>query len=107
MHAFRGQWNVDELFRRAKNGGVVPWGPSHQWVDGSLRLHIFATVLAPIFVSVAKIALGTSASARQTMESLAAIRATLVGKTTGGAGVQQIQKIAEARRMARGKSSKK
>ena len=42
--AFRGQWNVEELFRRAKKGGVVPWGPSHQWADGSLRLHTFATV---------------------------------------------------------------
>ena len=30
VHAFRGQWNVEELFRRAKKGGVVPWGPSHQ-----------------------------------------------------------------------------
>ncbi|MFP3803126.1 hypothetical protein SB764_43580, partial [Paraburkholderia sp. SIMBA_027] len=39
VHAFRGQWNVEELFRRAKKGGVVPWGPSHQWADGSLRLH--------------------------------------------------------------------
>ena len=24
-HAFRGQWNVEELFRRAKKGGVAPW----------------------------------------------------------------------------------
>ena len=44
-HAFRGQWNVEELFRRAKKGGVVPWGPSHQWVDSSLRFHTFATVV--------------------------------------------------------------
>jgi hypothetical protein len=39
VHAFRGQWNVEELFRRAKKGGVVPRGPSHQWADSSLRLH--------------------------------------------------------------------
>ena len=25
VQAFRGQWNVEELFRRAKKGGVVPW----------------------------------------------------------------------------------
>ena len=43
VHAFRGQWNVEELFRRAKKGGVAPWGPSHQWADNSLRLHTFAT----------------------------------------------------------------
>ena len=26
VQAFRGQWNVEELFRGAKKGGVVPWG---------------------------------------------------------------------------------
>ncbi|MBI4305862.1 MAG: transposase [Chloroflexi bacterium] len=86
VHAFRGQWNVEELFRRAKKGGVVPWGPSHQWADGSLRLHTFATVLGLMLVSLAKTALGAGASARETMKSLAEIRATLVRTTTGGAG---------------------
>jgi len=86
VYAFRGQWNVEELFRRAKKGGLVPWGPSHQWADGSLRLHTFATVLGLVLVSLAKIAIGTDASSRATMRSLAAIRATLVRTTTGGAG---------------------
>ena len=86
VHAFRGQWNVEELFRRAKKGGVVPWGPSHQWADGSLRLHTFATVLGLMLVSLAKVALGTDLSARTMMRSLAGIRATLVRTTTGGAG---------------------
>src|ERR1700675_4055755 len=85
VYAFRGQWKVEELFRRAKKGGV-PWGPSHQWADGSLRLHTFATVLGLMVVSLAKIALGTDASARQTMESLAEIKVTLVRTTTGGRG---------------------
>jgi hypothetical protein len=86
VQAFRGQWNVEELFRRAKKGGLVPWGPSYQWADGSLRLHTFAAVLGLSLVSLAKIALGTDASARQTMQTLAAIRATLVRTTTGGTG---------------------
>jgi len=86
VHAFRGQWNVEEMFRRAKKGGVVPWGPSHQWADGSLRLHTFASVVGLMLVSLAKIALGTDASVRKTMESLGEIRATLVRTTTGGAG---------------------
>jgi hypothetical protein len=86
VHAFRGQWNVEELFRRSKKGGVVPWGPSFQWADSSLRLHTFATVLGLMLVSLAKIALGTQASARGMMESLAAIRATQVRTTTGGTG---------------------
>ncbi len=76
VHAFRGQWNVEELFRRAKKGGVVPWGPSHQWTDGSLRLHSFATVVGLMLVSLAKLALGTSSSPRAMMDSLAAIEAT-------------------------------
>lgn len=86
VYAFRGQWNVEELFRRAKKGGVVPWGPSHQWADGSLRLHTFATVLGLMLVSLAKIALGTEASARLMMEALAEIRVTLVRTKTGAAG---------------------
>ena len=86
VYAFRGQWNVEELFRRAKKGGLVPWGPSYQWSDGSLRLHTFATVLGLTLVSLAKIALAPDASARAMMRNLAAIRATLVRTTTGGAG---------------------
>ncbi len=86
VHAFRGQWHVEELFRRAKKGGLVPWGPSYQRADGSLRLHTFATVLGLTLVSLAKTALGTDASARAMMQSLAGIRATLVRTTTGGTG---------------------
>jgi hypothetical protein len=86
VYAFRGQWNVEELFRRAKKGGLVPWGPSYQWSDGSLRLHTFATVLGLTLVSLAKIALAPDVSPRAMMRNLAAIRATLVRTTTGGAG---------------------
>src|SRR6266436_8064645 len=75
-----------ELFRRSKKGGVVPWGPSHQWADGSIRLHTFATVLGLMLVSLAKIAIGTNASALAMMGDLAEIRATLVRTTTGGPG---------------------
>jgi transposase len=86
VHAFRGQWNVEELFRRAKKGGIAPWGPSFQHADGSLRLHTFATVLGLTLVSLVKIALGTDESVHKMMESLAEIRATLVRTTTGGMG---------------------
>jgi transposase len=86
VYGFRGQWNVEELFRRAKKGGVVPWGPSYQWADGSIRLHTFATVLGLTLVSLAKIALGTNDSALAMMSDLAAIRATLVRTTSGGKG---------------------
>ena len=39
-----------------------------------------------MFVSLAKLALGTGTSVRETMRNLAAIRATLVCTTTGGSG---------------------
>lgn len=86
VSAFRGQWNVEELFRRAKKGGIAPWGPSFQHADGSLRLHTFATVIGLMLVSLAKIALGTADSVRSMMDSLAEIRATLVRTTTGATG---------------------
>jgi hypothetical protein len=86
VQAFRGQWNVEELFRRAKKGGIVPWGPSHQWRDSSLRLHTFATVLGLMLVSLARLALGSTLSVKATMTELAEIRATLVRTTTGHTG---------------------
>ena len=84
--AFRGQWHVEELFRRAKKGGISPWGPSFQRADGSLRLHTFATVIGLMLVSLARLALGTAASAKAMMATLAGINATLVRTTTGGMG---------------------
>ncbi|MGH7271286.1 MAG: hypothetical protein ACREJ3_12735 [Polyangiaceae bacterium] len=84
--ALRGQWNVEEIFRRSKKGGVVPWGPSHQWADASLRVHTFATVLGLMLVSLVRLALGTKKSARQMMRTLAEIEATQVRTTTGGMG---------------------
>jgi hypothetical protein len=86
VYAFRGQWNVEELFRRSKKGGVVPWGPSHQWVDSSLRLHTFATVIGLALVSMARLTLGTRQSALGMMKELAALQATLVRTSTGAAG---------------------
>ena len=78
VNAFRGQWNVEELFRRARKGEVAPWGPSHQWSDNSLRLHTFATVIGLELVSLARLAIGSQRSARSMMKTLSGIEATLV-----------------------------
>src|ERR1700680_1760153 len=77
-YAFRGQWNIEELFRRAKKGGIAPWGPSHQWADSSLRLHTFATVIGLMLVSLVRLELGTRKSASSMMKTLAEVKATLV-----------------------------
>lgn len=86
VYAFRGQWNVEELFRRAKKGGVVPWGPSHQWADSSLRLHTFATVIGLELVSLARLALGSRSSPLRMMRALRAVQATLVRVRQSGRG---------------------
>lgn len=86
VHAFRGQWNVEEIFRRAKKGGLVAWGPSYQWADGSLRLHTFATVIGLLLVSLVRLALGGGLSAKATMNVLTKIEATVVRVTTGRPG---------------------
>src|SRR5450755_4773512 len=78
VYAFRGQWNVEELFRRAKKGGVAPWGPSHQWADSSLRLHTFATVIGLALVSLVRLKLGGRKSVRSAMKALSDVKATLV-----------------------------
>jgi len=86
VYAFRGQWKVEELFRRAKKGGLVPWGPSHQWADTSLRLHTFATVIGLTLVSLVSLALGTRKSALSMMKTLAEVKATLVRVRTKDRG---------------------
>jgi transposase len=86
VHAFRGQWNVEELFRRAKKGGVAPWGPSHQWADSSLRLHTFATVIGLTLVSLVRLKLGGRKSVRSVMKTLSEVQATLVRVRTNGRG---------------------
>jgi transposase len=78
VYAFRGQWNVEELFRRAKKGGVAPWGPSHQWADSSLRLHTFATVIGLALVSLVRLKFGGRKSVRSVMKTLTDVNATLV-----------------------------
>jgi hypothetical protein len=64
----------------------VPWGPSHQWADSSLRLHTFATVLGLELVSLARLALGTTTSPRRMMQTLAALHTTLVTVRRPGRG---------------------
>jgi transposase len=86
VHAFRGQWNVEELFRRAKKGGIAPWGPSHQWADNSLRLHTFATVIGLTLVSLVRLTLGNRKSAKSTMKTLSDVKATLVRVRTKARG---------------------
>lgn len=64
----------------------MPWGPSYQWADGSLRLHTFASVIGLMLVSLVRLALDTEISAREMMESLGDIEATMVRTSRTGMG---------------------
>ena len=86
VHAFRGQWNVEELFRRSEKGCVVPCGPSLQRAEASRQLPVFATVLSLTLVALAKLAFETKPSAPLFMQDLANINATLVRTSTGQQG---------------------
>lgn len=94
VHAFRGQWNVEELFRRAKKGGIAPWGPSHQWADNSLRLHTFATVIGLTLVSLVRLTLSPGKSAQSTIKSLSELKATLVRVRGKGRGRRATEMLA-------------
>ena len=94
VHAFRGQWNVEELFRRAKKGGIAPWGPSHQWADNSLRLQTFATVIGLTLVSLVRLTLGAGKSAQSTMKTLSELKATMVRVRTKGPGRRATEMLA-------------
>jgi len=96
VHAFRGQWNVEELFRRAKKGGIAPWGPSHQWADNSLRLHTFAAVIGLTLVSLVRLTLATGQSAQSTMKTLSEVKATLVRVRRKERGRQATEMLAPA-----------
>lgn len=84
--AFRGQWKVEELFRRTKRGAIAPWGPSWQRNDASLRLHTFCTVVGLMLVSLARVAFAPETSALAMMNSLREVRATLLRARTGQSG---------------------
>lgn len=84
--AFRGQWKVEELFRRTKRGAIAPWGPSWQRNDASLRLHTFCTVVGLMLVSLARVAFAPETSALTMMNSLREVRATLLRARTGQTG---------------------
>lgn len=93
IHGFRGQWQVEEIFRRAKRGGLVPWGPSFQWADSSLRLHTFATVLGLTLVALARKALGCRSSAKKMMQTLEGISVSVAQIATAKPGRRPTQHI--------------
>lgn len=86
VRSFRGQWNVEELFRRTKKGGIAAWGPAHSWTDSSLRLHTFCTAMGLTLASLVRHVLAAKSSMAATLRSLRGIQTTLVRSSTGKRG---------------------
>ena len=52
MRAYRGQYHIEEAFKRMKNPHFVSWRPLHHWTDQKIRVHAFYCVLALLLSSL-------------------------------------------------------
>lgn len=50
--AYRGQYHIEEAFKRMKNPHFVSWRPLHHWTDQKIRVHAFYCVLALLLSSL-------------------------------------------------------
>lgn len=50
--AYRGQYHIEEAFKRMKNPHFVSWRPLHHWTDQKIRVHAFYCVLALMLSSL-------------------------------------------------------
>ena len=52
VRAYRGQYHIEEAFKRMKNPHFVSWRPLHHWTDEKIRVHAFYCVLALMLSSL-------------------------------------------------------
>ena len=52
MRGYRGQYHIEEAFKRMKNPHFVSWRPLHHWTDQKIRVHAFYCVLALMLSSL-------------------------------------------------------
>jgi transposase len=52
VRAYRGQYHIEEAFKRMKNPHFVSWRPLHHWTDQKIRVHAFYCVLALMLSSL-------------------------------------------------------
>jgi transposase len=52
VHAYWGQYHIEEAFKRMKNPHFVSWRPLHHWTDQKIRVHAFYCVLALLLSSL-------------------------------------------------------
>ncbi len=52
VRAYRGQYHIEEAFKRMKNPHFVSWRPLHHWTDQKIRVHALYCVLALLLSSL-------------------------------------------------------
>jgi len=52
VRAYRGQYHIEEVFKRMKNPHFVSWRPLGHWTDQKIRVHAFYCVLALLLASL-------------------------------------------------------
>jgi transposase len=52
VRAYRGQYHIEEAFKRMKHPHFVSWRPLHHWTDQKIRVHAFYCVLALLLSSL-------------------------------------------------------
>ena len=52
VRAYRGQYHIEETFKRMKNPHFVSWRPLGHWTDQKIRVHAFYCVLALLLASL-------------------------------------------------------
>jgi hypothetical protein len=52
VRAYRGQYQIEEAFKRMKHPRFVSWRPLHHWTDQKIRVHAFYCVLALLLSSL-------------------------------------------------------
>ena len=77
VRAYRGQYHIEEAFKRMKNPHFVSWRPLHHWTDQKIRVHAFYCVLALLLSSLLRRTLaqkGLQLSIVKILQTLAGIK---------------------------------
>lgn len=77
VRAYRGQYHIEEAFKRMKNPHFVSWRPLNHWTDQKIRVHAFYCVLALMLSSLLRRSLahkGIDLSVLQILSALAGIK---------------------------------
>ena len=77
VRAYRGQYQIEEAFKRMKSPHFVSWRPLHHWTDQKIRVHAFYCVLALLLSSLLRRTLahqGVDLSIVKMLETLSKVK---------------------------------